>query len=275
MSRTPATSAARISWLVQPSSEARVKPYTMPSAPPDTSATAGRSRRVAGPRLSPSRSDDRTAAATPIGTFTQKIQCQLSPCVTAPPTSGPPAIARPPRPPHMPTIAPRRSGGKAAARIVKLVGARSAAPTPCRTRAPIRNSAVGATAQAAEADVNRTRPATKTRRRPRRSPNAAAVMMPAADATLYALIAHCSVDRPAPNWRCMAGRAVMTTSRSSADMKKAADVSPRAQAREEWLLTEGATMGHVLLEICSRALAAAEDTLDSDQSIGLPGEPSV
>jgi len=42
----------------------------------------------------------------------------------------------------------------------------------------------------------------------------------------------------------MAGSAVMTTSRSSADMKNAVDVSASAQPRDDLVLT----MGRVLLE---------------------------
>ena len=49
-------------------------------------------------------------------------------------------------------------------------------------RAAISVPAVGASAQAAEAALNRIRPATYTRRRPSRSPSADAVTMPAAKA---------------------------------------------------------------------------------------------
>src|SRR5262249_61478675 len=45
-----------------------------------------------------SRSDSRTAT-TPIGALIQKIQCQLMPWVTAPPTNGPAATAAPASPP--------------------------------------------------------------------------------------------------------------------------------------------------------------------------------
>jgi hypothetical protein len=49
-------------------------------------------------------------------------------------------------------------------------------------RAAISSEAFGARAQAADAAVNSTTPHTKTLRRPSRSPSAAAVMMPAANA---------------------------------------------------------------------------------------------
>jgi len=60
----------------------------------------------------------------------QKIQCQSMPCVIAPPITGTPAMARPPVAPQMPTTVPRRSGGKAAVRIVSDSGVTAAAPAP-------------------------------------------------------------------------------------------------------------------------------------------------
>ncbi len=71
----------------------------------------------------------------PMGTLTQKIQCRLKPWVTAPPTSGPPATARPATPPQMPMMAPRRSAEKAVVRIVRLSGVTIAARSPGQ-RAP-------------------------------------------------------------------------------------------------------------------------------------------
>ena len=96
----------------------------------------------------------------PIGTLIQKIQCQFAPCTTAPPTSGPPAIASPAMPPQMPTTAPRREAGNALVRIVRLSGVTAAAPSPWTARAAISVSAVGASAHAAEARLNRASPAT-------------------------------------------------------------------------------------------------------------------
>jgi len=96
----------------------------------------------------------------------------------------------------MPTIIPRRSAGKAVVRIVRLRGRTIAPPKPCTVRAAISPEAFGASAQTAEATVNRARPILKIRRRPKRSPTAAAVMMPAAKAMLYAVSVHWSDARP-------------------------------------------------------------------------------
>ena len=110
--------------------------------------------------LSGSRPWSRTAAASPIGTLIQKIQCQFRPWTTAPPTSGPPATASPPIPPQMPMIDPRRAGGKALVRIVRLSGVTSGRAKALDRPAAIRQPAVGASAQAADATVNSSRPAT-------------------------------------------------------------------------------------------------------------------
>ncbi len=82
----------------------------------------------------------------------------------------------------MPTIVPRRSAGNAVVKIVRLSGSTTAPPSPCTVRAAISSEALGARAQAPEAMVKRARPRVKMRRRPKRSPSAAAVMMPAAKA---------------------------------------------------------------------------------------------
>ena len=82
----------------------------------------------------------------------------------------------------MPTTAPRLAAGNELVKMVRLSGVTIAAPTPCTARAPISVAAVGASAHAAEAALNKIRPATYTRRRPSRSPSADAVTMPAAKA---------------------------------------------------------------------------------------------
>ena len=67
-------------------------------------------------------------------------------------------------------------------KIVKLSGSTTAPPSPCTVRAAISADRLGATAQATEATVNSESPSVNTFRRPKRSPSAAAVMIPAANA---------------------------------------------------------------------------------------------
>ena len=68
--------------------------------------------------------------ATPMGTFSQKIHCQDAPSVTAPPTTGPTATARPLIAPQKPSAAPLRAAGTAELRMVRLSGRTSAPPAP-------------------------------------------------------------------------------------------------------------------------------------------------
>src|SRR5262249_47572762 len=90
-------------------------------------------------------------------------------------------------------------------------------------------SADGASAHAADESVNRDRPPAKTLRRPRRSPAAAAVMIPAAYASVNALTAHSRVVRLAPSSRWIEGRAAITTRASRLTMKKAIAVTLSVQ----------------------------------------------
>jgi hypothetical protein len=65
---------------------------------------------------------------TPMGTLSQKIHCHAMPSVTAPPTSGPSAIATPAMPPQAPSARPRFSAGTASLRIVSVSGVTIAPP---------------------------------------------------------------------------------------------------------------------------------------------------
>jgi hypothetical protein len=75
----------------------------------------------------------------------------------------------------MPIAQPRRSGGKAAPSRLIANGITAAAPTPWKVRAAISNGTEVASAQAIDATEKRARPAANIRRRPHRSPIAAAV----------------------------------------------------------------------------------------------------
>jgi hypothetical protein len=83
----------------------------MPSPPPPTSARPRKSSAVSLPKLSSSLVSTSGSATSPIGTLTQKIHSQESPCEIAPPSTGPPTTARPVIPSRIPIAAPRRSGG--------------------------------------------------------------------------------------------------------------------------------------------------------------------
>jgi hypothetical protein len=104
-----------------------------------------------------------------------RIHCQDAPSTTAPPTSGPIAMARPPTAPQAPRASPRRCGDTAADSSVSVSGITMAAPTPWTARAATSHPMPGASAAAAEPAVNRPRPVTNIRLRPYRSPSVAPV----------------------------------------------------------------------------------------------------
>ena len=76
--------------------------------------------------------------------------------------------------PQMPRAALRRSGRTAALSKVSDRGMIMAPPAPCSARAAISTPMLGARAATADEAVKRAIPATKIRRRPNRSPRAAA-----------------------------------------------------------------------------------------------------
>jgi hypothetical protein len=197
MRTAPATSVASTSALPHPAAPLRTSAHTRLSAAAVTSAIPVRSSGATGPRDSASRTRHSAIATSPIGTLTQKIQCQSIPWVIAPPITGPAAIARPPIAPQRPTTAPRRSAGNAAVSKVSDSGMIAAAPMPWTARAASSKPTVGASAHPAEAALNTASPAMNIWRRPSRSPRAAAVMIPAAYVRLYALTVHSSVETPA------------------------------------------------------------------------------
>ena len=161
-------------WLVHPWALPRTKPRTIPNRPMLTRPTPTRSRRARAPWDSDSFHQARGARTAPTGTFNQKMYCHDHPVVTAPPTRGPIATAAPPMAPHSPNAMLRRWAGTAALRRVSDRGMIMAPPAPWMARAVTRKAMLGDSAAMAEAVVNRTMPRTKIRRRPNRSPTAAA-----------------------------------------------------------------------------------------------------
>ena len=106
------------------------------------------------------------------GTFNRKAHRHPGPPTSQPPTNGPTAPASPPSPDQAPTAGARSSGRKLAWIRASDAGVRSAAPTPCSTRAATSTSIVGAAAQPTDATPNQTEPMRNNRRRPKRSPSA-------------------------------------------------------------------------------------------------------
>ncbi len=157
------------------------------------------------------------------------MYCQAQPLVTAPPISGPTATAVPPIAPQIPSAALRRSAGTAALSRVSERGMIIAPPAPWRARAATRTEMFGASAATADDAVNSAMPATKMRRRPNRSPTAAAERRSTAKVRVYAFTVHSRPERLACRCSRMTGSAVSTTRLSSEAMKRARPVMPIAQ----------------------------------------------
>jgi hypothetical protein len=113
-----------------------------------------------GPKLSLRRRAASGISASPIGTLSQKIQCQLIPPAIAPPTTDPTATASPVMPPHRPIATPRFSVGKASLIRVNVNGVTTAAPGPRSARAAISAATLDGTAKRTEAPANT--PTTRT-----------------------------------------------------------------------------------------------------------------
>ena len=170
-----------MSGLRQPSALPRTSAKTRrKSAVENVTSPAQSTPRAPGSRDSATRVSVTHTAPTPIGTLTRKIASQPMCSTTTPPTSGPIATAAPVVAPQIPNAVPRSGPWKACAMSASDVANIAAPPTPCRPRARFSNVGVPAAAHRTDAAVKSTRPAVKTRRRPRRSASAPAVSRNAA-----------------------------------------------------------------------------------------------
>ena len=132
-------------------------------------------------------------------------------------------------PPHAPSARPRFSFGTAWLRMVRVSGITIAPPSPCRARARLSASTVGASAAPIEPSVKMPTPMAKTRRRPKRSPSAAPVRRSTANVSVYAFTVHSRLSSDAfRSWR-ITGMAVVTTRLSSVTMKSAIEVIANVQ----------------------------------------------
>jgi hypothetical protein len=107
-----------------------------------------------------------TAVATPIGTFTRKIQRHDRPVVIRPPTTGPTATATPVTAPNTPNATPRSLPRKASPSSASETANMIAPPTPCNPRAKVRNSAPVARPHSSDPAVKTAIPIKNSSRRP-------------------------------------------------------------------------------------------------------------
>ena len=176
-STAPATSEPTTWRLSQPAGLPRTIPKITASTPRPASRRPTTSARSVAPKLFGRARRASGMAMMPTGTLSQKIPCQFQPSTTAPPTSGPAATPRPEMPPQMPMASGRRRAGTEPARRVSESGMSAAPPTPWMARAAMSSPGPVDSAAKAEAAVKTMMPATKTVRRPNRSPRATAMRM--------------------------------------------------------------------------------------------------
>ena len=166
-----------------------------------------------------------TIATMPTGTLTRKIERQPVPAMSAlvrtAPSTGPRTAVTPASAVNRPIAAARSCGAYMTWMLVSTCGIIAAAASPCRARNRMSASAFGASPQAADITVNATRPTTKSRLRPQRSPSREPVMRATAKASGYAATIHCSWAAVAPSPASMLGRATLTIVVSSSSIVEA------------------------------------------------------
>ncbi len=110
------------------------------------------------------------SAASPIGTFSQKIDRQPTESTSSPPTSGPIAMLSPTTPPQTPMARARSRGSVNTFVMIDMAtGLSIDPPTACTTRAPTSQPRDGARLHSTDPATNSASPVWKTRRRPIRS----------------------------------------------------------------------------------------------------------
>ncbi len=151
------------------------------------------------------------ATAAPTGTFTKKIQCQLTAWVIAPPASSPTAPPADATNANTPiALACSRGSGNIVTIMPSTTAEVSAPPAPCTKRAITSICWFTASPQTADAAVKTASPIRKIRRRPARSPSRPASSNRPPKAIRYALTTHARLEESNPSSLRIAGSATFT-----------------------------------------------------------------
>src|SRR3954469_14436144 len=168
----------------------------------------------------------------PTGTLTKKIHSQLSCSVRMPPSS------RPNAPPpaaialHTPSAFVRSApSAKVVVMMDSAAGETSAAPRPCSARDATSHSDDVASPLSSDAVVKTITPATKTLRRPTRSPARPPSSRKPPNTSVYALMTHCRLDVEKPRSRWIEGSATFTIVASRMTMNCARQTMTRTSQR--------------------------------------------
>ena len=161
-----------------------------------------------------------SAATSTTGTLTRNTERQPHVATNPPPSRGPAGNATLPTPAHTPIARACAAGsGNVRVMIASVPGSRSAAPTPCSTRAATSTPTVGASPHPADAAPNSASPARTTRRCPLASPSAPPTSSSAANASAYPFTTHCSPVTPTPRPAPIVGTATFSAVTSSRTRK--------------------------------------------------------
>src|SRR5512133_1510172 len=222
---TETAAAAAIGSMPQPSTSIRTSRKSAAVSAAETSASARfgarRSRVVEGRGTTGTRHAEITGARTAraIGTWTANTARHESACVSTPPIAGPTAAPTAAAPTH--TLTPR-SCDLATAGSSSSAAQTTAAPLTAWTqRAAITVSRLPATAAAAEAAANTTRPAASIRTGPNRRATIAAGTAASATARLNAVMTHEMPVTVASSAVSMSGSASTTTDASASTIPTA------------------------------------------------------
>ena len=139
---TPTTIGTQTIGSPQPCAGCSIRAKVGPPSPIAESRIPSQSmpRKASSSRLSSTAWRVSTTVAAISGMLTQKIARQEARPIRAPPPAGPSTVAIPVQAVQVPTALPRASPSKVEATIASEPGTSSAPATPCRARAPIRNS---------------------------------------------------------------------------------------------------------------------------------------
>src|SRR5437764_9195218 len=187
-----------------------------------------------GSRDSGTISSTATMPATTIGTLIRKTEPHQYRSSSAPPTTGPMATASPTAPAHTPMARARSRGSNTFEMIDSVAGRTAAAPMPMTARAAMSWLGSWAYAEASDARPNSPRPASRTSRRPYRSPSTPAVNSRPAKTRVYELTDHSSWLWLAPSpWRgsAMVRMATLRTVLSRTTTSRLTTSTPRMAHR--------------------------------------------
>ena len=228
----PALMSASVTPAAQPSTPALMKPAVRAARPDIARSWPGRSSDRRRHGVSSACSMSSHAAASPTGTLAKKMARQPTDATRMPPTTGPLARPTPDTAPQTASARRRACGsGKVWAIKASEQAINQAAPTPCATRAAMRNATEFATAQAALAETNTASPTTKPLRTPILSANEPARRSSDANATVYPSTTHCAIEGEPPRSAPIAPSATFTIVASSVIIRKPAEIAANASRR--------------------------------------------